>query len=95
MSKRSVDVSQEAVQTLASKLDSFGEGLSEEECTLLSAVVAAGAKSLVPEVQGFAGSTVPMDQLSFNLASPGAPLRSVKPLSEISGLKFEVDVIEL
>ena len=98
MTKRTIEVTAETMGSLADKLEGFREQLTEEEQVLLSAVVAAGAPALTSEVEGFSagkgGSIVVMDPTNATGSTPlGSLLRSVG-LPGISGLKFEVDVIE-
>ena len=61
MTGEPIVISRAAVENLAGKLDSFGDGLPDGERALLAAVVAAGIDAIRPEVEGFG----PLDQFTI------------------------------
>ena len=67
-----VEVTPDMVESLATKLDAFGEGLPDEERAVLRSVLNAGMRAQSSEVDGF----MDIESYSWGLTSPlGAEVR--------------------
>jgi hypothetical protein len=76
-----LDVTKEVLDSLAAKLDAFGEGLPDDERTVLATVIAAGMQAIGAEVQGFSATS----EIQIDSSFVGAPIKRYKFTSPGSG----------